>query len=104
MYFIHKYFFFAPVCKETHKVSENKTLCLFLLSHISKTTELIQICCGHDDFTQMWAGFTLNSWQRAPTQPIVPYQKRRCIRNNARCVLKVIWSVFTLASIANTQS
>ena len=36
--------------------------------YISKnggTTELIQICCGHDDITQMWAGFTLNSWQRS---------------------------------------
>jgi len=45
-----------PVCKETHKVSENKTLSLFLLTHISKnggTTELIQISCGHDDITKM---------------------------------------------------
>jgi len=60
MSFIHKYV--SPVCNETHKVSEDTTL----LTHISKnggTTELIQICCGHDDITKMWAGFTLNSWK-----------------------------------------
>jgi len=47
--------------QETHEVSENTTLSLFLLTHISRnggTTELIQICCGHDVITQMWAGFT----------------------------------------------
>ena len=34
MSFKHKYV--SPLCKETHKVSENTTLSLFLLTHISK--------------------------------------------------------------------
>ena len=47
--FIHKYV--SPVCKETHKVSENKTPSLFLRTQISKkggTTGLIQISCRYD--------------------------------------------------------
>ena len=56
IYFIHTYVFL--VCKETYKVSENTTLSLFLLT-------IIQTCCGHDDTTKMWAGLTLNSWQRS---------------------------------------
>ena len=58
MSFIHKYV--SPVCQGTHKVSENKTLSLFLRTHISKngaTTELIQIC-WYDVISEMWAGFT----------------------------------------------
>ena len=59
MSFIHKYV--SPVCQETHNVSENMTLSLLVFTNISKsggTTELNQICCGHDDITKMWAGFT----------------------------------------------
>ena len=44
MSFIHKYV--SPVCQGTHKVSENKTLSLFVRAQISKnggTMELIQI-------------------------------------------------------------
>ena len=51
----------CPRCQETHKVSENKTLSLFLRTQISKhggTTELIQICCRYDVISEMWAGFT----------------------------------------------
>ena len=53
--------------------------------------ELIQICCGHDDITQLWAG---------AHGPI----RNFAIGNNAQRVFDVIWSVFTLAGIANTQS
>ena len=54
MSFMHTYV--SPVCKETHKVSENKTLSLFLRTHIS--TELIQICIRYDIISEMWAVFT----------------------------------------------
>jgi len=46
----------SPVCQETHKVSENKTLSLFLRTHISKngeTTEMIQICVRYDVISAM---------------------------------------------------
>ena len=59
----------SPVCQGTHKVSENKTLSLFLCTQISKnggTTELIQICVRYDVISEMWI-----------------YQKV-AIRNNAR--------------------
>ena len=49
------------MCQETHKVSESKSLSLFLRTHISKyggTTELIQICVRYDVVSEMWAGFT----------------------------------------------
>jgi len=82
--FIYKYV--SPVCQETHKVSENKTLSLFLLSHISKnrgTTEMIQICWGHDDITKMWAGFT-----RTTRSDTLLYQKQcpTCFGSNMACV------------------
>ena len=54
MSFIHKYV--SSLVQETHKVSENKTLSLFLRTHISKnggTTELIQICCRLDVISEM---------------------------------------------------
>jgi len=62
MYFIHKYV--SPGCQGTHKVSENKTLSLFLLTYISKnggTMELIQMCYQYDVISEMWAGFTATS-------------------------------------------
>ena len=49
------------MCKDTHKVSENTTLSLFLRTQIFKnggTTELIQICVRYDVISEMWAGFT----------------------------------------------
>ena len=90
MSFIHKYV--SPLCQGTHKVSENKTLSLFLRTHISKnggTTELIQICVRYDVISEMWTP--------GPIRNIA-------IRNNGQHVLDVIWSLFTLASITNTQS
>jgi len=54
------YIYVSPVSKETHKVSENKTLSRFLLTHISKNGT----CCGLQVITEMWAGYTLSSWQR----------------------------------------
>ena len=39
MSFIHTYV--SPVCKETHKVSENTTLSLFLLTHLSKNQPVL---------------------------------------------------------------
>jgi len=54
MFFIHKYV--SSVRQGTHKVSENKTLSLFLHTHISKnggTTELIQICVRYDVISEM---------------------------------------------------
>jgi len=59
MPFVHKDV--SPVCQGTHKVSENKTLSLFLHTQISKnggTTELIHICVRYDVISEMWAGFT----------------------------------------------
>jgi len=85
MSFIHKYV--SPVRQGTHKVSEKKTLSLFLRTHISKnwgTMELIQIFCRYDVISEMWADFT-------PIRNIT-------IRNNALRVLEVIWSLFTLAN------
>ena len=93
MYFLHKYV--SPVCQETHKVSENITLFIFLRTHVSKnegTTELIQICVRYDVISEMWAGFK-------PTG-----LSEMLLSETMRRGLDVIWSLFTLASIANTQS
>ena len=60
----------SPVCQETHKVSENKPLSLFLRTHVSKnggTTELIQIFCVMT--TLLKCGLALRPR---------PYQKRCC--------------------------
>ena len=59
-YFIHKYV--SPVCQGTHKVSENKTLSLFLHTKISKnggSTELIQISVRNDVISEMWTHGTI---------------------------------------------
>ena len=84
MSFIHTYV--SLVCKETHKVSENTTPSLFLRTHISKnggTTELIQICCSHDDITNIWAGFTPTALSET-----LLYQKQctTCFGTNMVCV------------------
>jgi len=79
----------STVCQGTQKVSEKKTLSLFLRTQISKTqdkTGMIKICCQYDVISEMWAGFT-------PT----------ALSETMCDVLEVIWSLFTLASIANTQ-
>ena len=54
---IHKYV--SPVCKETHKVSENTTLSLFLLTHISANEQIQDLApmtslvkCGTRDTSQ----------------------------------------------------
>ena len=68
-------------------MSENISLSLFLLAHISKnrgTTELLFIYVYYVIYQK--CGFTSTA-----------------ISETMRDVLEVIWSVFTLASIANTQ-
>ena len=73
----------CPRCvRGTHKVSENKTLSLFLRTQISKNgaaTELIQICVRYDVISEMWTHGTIRKWL-SETMPIV---------------LDVIWLVFT---------
>ena len=79
----------SPVCQGTHAASDNKTLSLFLRTQISKnggTTELIQICVRYDVILEMWAC------------------SETSLSETMRNVLEVIWSLFTSASIANTQS
>ena len=59
------YKYVSPVCQGTQKISENKTLSLFLRTQISKnggTMELIQICVLYDVnyvISDMWTHGTI---------------------------------------------